>query len=225
MSRREYCKQGTHCVELDGTIHWGGERSGRMVVGLDDTIQWTTEIGGGSGDLPAEKDVVYPTIYDNGLKQGTFGFYDPSDADIFSQIRDAIDDEILKVLPDFKPLAYLLDIEKNDFRRNKKRYGTLINESEQTNEIVGRQVIDQDYTITLTDGYVNKNGNDKAARAKIGELREKINLVYKRLVATKAGLVDSVILVTDLETDVPQVNDEDNVIAMNMTFTVKVKLN
>src|SRR5690554_6307573 len=103
-------------------------------------------------------------------------------------IVDAVSGTVAEVLgPTFSPLQYTLNVEDNTFRGANSRYGVTPRAANQSDESTASLFVDQDFQITLTDGYITTAGRgDAPAINQAATLQTIMQTVYTELVRVKA---------------------------------------
>lgn len=126
--------------------------------------------------------------------------------------------------PDFSELYNLTEIEKNSFKGADKRYGVKANQADEVPGTTCHLTIDQEFEMTLTNGfYSNAKGSDEDKRTKTLELQDLMNDIYRDLKVNKAGRPDLVIHTLDLSIQEPEYLEENHVVVITATFTLKYR--
>lgn len=141
--------------------------------------------------------------------------------DLISSIKTRM---ITVLGPDFSELSNVTEIEKNSFKGSDKRYGVLANQADEVPGTTCHLTIDQEFEITLTNGfYSNVKASDLDKRTKTLELQDLIKEVYRDLKSSKAGRPDLVIHTLELSVQEPVFLEENHVVAITATFTLKYR--
>lgn len=122
----------------------------------------------------------------------------------------------------YSELGYALDISKNSFKGNERRYAVLAKAASEVPGTIGSVTMEQDFEIILTDGYINTAMSDSQAQAKAIALQDLALSIYKDLVQTKCGS-NTCMSVRDCSLADPQFIEKDNVVAQSMTIKVKYR--
>lgn len=122
----------------------------------------------------------------------------------------------------YSELGYALDVSKNSFKGNERRYAILAKAASEVPGNIGSVTIEQDFEIILTDGYINTPMSDSQAQAKAIALQDLALSIYKDLVKTKCGS-NTCLSVRDCSLSEPQFIEKDNVVAQSMTVKVKYR--
>ncbi len=122
---------------------------------------------------------------------------------------------------DYKELNYSIEIPKNSFKGNEKRYSVLPKSFNENSGVIGFINIEQEYELILTDMFINKSMSDKDQRTKTENLQDKIILIYKEIVKQKAGSA-TCIQVKDLSVSDPEYLDT-SIILLKATFKIKYR--
>lgn len=124
----------------------------------------------------------------------------------------------------YSELSNVTEIEKNAFKGADKRYGVMANQADEVEGTVCHLTVDQAFEITLTDGYFsNIKASDADKRAKTLALQDKISEVYRDIKTNKAGRPDLVIHTFGLSIAEPEFLEENHVVVVNATFTIKYR--
>lgn len=204
-------------VEEDGRLFWAGKRSG-MVVEDEGSVTWATI----ANICPLPKFVQDGVQY--GDLTGTLGKINREDADISNQIAENMINEIKVLYPDLKDLDYLEDVSKNNFRGNKNRLGVRELGLSSTGELVGRETLDRTYEIIIVTDYINKKGSDLNQRLAKLDLLEKMELIRRKLRATRAGSYKNVRITRDYIEPEVEYLEEDNVAVLRSEITVNYRV-
>lgn len=109
--------------------------------------------------------------------------------DVIRDITNAMNAEILAELgSSYKTLAYLEDIDKNNFLSNHNRFGTRALGATQIPGVTKYVTLTQTFEVVLTKGYNENSIDDEAQRDAALDNRANLLDIYKRLVNNHAGL-------------------------------------
>jgi len=140
-----------------------------------------------------------------------------------TDIVNGINTRIQAVLTDYSPLDYLYAIEKNNYQRNSKRFGTRVAAGLQIETTLKKISVGQTFSITLTDFYKSNNNSDSDKQAAVLRLSDDLIAVMTDIIFTKIGLPDTV-LNTELGALAdPIFIEESNVVIMEMDVTVSYR--
>lgn len=175
-----------------------------------------------------ENYVVYPYEYEDseGIKIGQAGKVNENDIDVSEQIKTAMESLISQTLPDYEAMRYIIDPLKNDFFNNAKQYGVLnLNSFDDVNKLLNGDVVDYSYQITLTNDYINDH-DDVAQRAAAQELINKMELLRRKLKATRAGTYNNSKLLYEFNFTVnsPDYIESDKLVILRAFFSIKAKI-
>jgi len=208
---------------FDGDVLSWGEAQDLAVRIVNDKIIWTEVVG--DTDVPDEKFVLDGVVY-SGTRVGTLGSVNRDDTDVVEQIRENIELIINQELTEYNALDYLEDLTKNSFKANSKRYGIRPLTKSPTGTI-GRELLQLEYEVILSTDYINKSGTDLAQRNSGKELRDKIELIRRKLgnKGTKAGTFGNARIVREQFEPEIEYLTEDKVAICKLSFKVEIKLN
>jgi len=117
-------------------------------------------------------------------------------------------------------LDYIYDIEKNNFKSNKSRYGIGTRGASSTSGTNKAVTMDHIFFVTLTSNFTNRS-SDAKERVALSELYDKIELISKVIFQKKLNNA-SVLLVSNLDYDEPS-NPSTGTIALTVNVTVKYR--
>jgi hypothetical protein len=139
-----------------------------------------------------------------------------------SSILDAVDVRVKAVLPSaYNRLKYSYELEKNDKRTQAKGYGTGVGAGETVSGTNKSATIDQTFFVVITGEYANRN-NDTAERTLLGNIYGDLELVYKDLFQSKAGLGSIILVVSGFSIEEPIIL-ADGVLSVRMNFIIKYR--
>jgi hypothetical protein len=142
---------------------------------------------------------------------------------LVSQIIDGIEGRIAVVVPTFSALRYYYDITKNDYKGNSSRYSVIPKSIEPQAGVIRSVTVNQDFAITLTDGYRNDPKSDEDLQDKIKNLYDKHDDILNDLFLTKLGVSSIVLLTTLSGFDEPEILEDNKVVALTMNITVRYR--
>tara|TARA_Y100001936_G_C15973559_1_gene612503 strand:+ start:634 stop:1080 length:447 start_codon:yes stop_codon:yes gene_type:complete len=145
-----------------------------------------------------------------------------------SNIKAGIEARIEASLPEYKKLSYQLDIPKNKFKGNAKRYAVEPLSGNETESTLGAITLDQTFSITLTDSYnsgAKSQVNDEVKVDAILSLKDDIITLYKDISNNKKSIDNTVLLINDLNISEAEFIEEEKLAYVTCSFTVKYKIN
>lgn len=141
------------------------------------------------------------------------------------QIKEAIDARVQATLPIFKPLAYIEQVEKNNFRGAASRFGVRVLTAVQAPGVVHAVTMDYTFELVLTDSYFETNLDEGKKTEATLLLRGRFLDVFKNLYNTKAGLPAQVMNVRDAAMSSPEYLTDAKVVVQRATFIVTARFN
>jgi len=138
-------------------------------------------------------------------------------------IKSGIKSRISSVLgSSYKELAFTLDLEKNSYKGNEKRYGVLAGTiGEQDEGVVGKITVIQGFLIRLTDGYASSQINDEDRIAISDGLMNSALTIYKDLINTQAGTPSLVTqVVNEMVTESVGPLGSKNIVGIDMNISI-----
>lgn len=146
--------------------------------------------------------------------------------DTMRDIRDSMLSEIATELgATYKQLAYLEDVEKNNFRTNNDRYGVRALTANEVPGVTKNVHITQTFEVVLTKGYYESSLDDTEQVEKAYDNRENALDIYKRMVNTHAGLSGTVLNITNLVVEEPEYLLEEKVAVQRATMDITYRFN
>ena len=122
----------------------------------------------------------------------------------------------------YSKIDYGIDVSKNRSRGAMKRYAVLPSGAAQVDSI-GNLVMDQIFSVKLTDGYNPGKVNDHTIQDITNSLYDKIYSLYEYLVDNKCGAASLVMNTFDLSVGDPEYLDEE-VVIIEFSFVVKHRI-
>lgn len=215
-------------IETDGKIYWGESTQLAVRIDSEGIIAWTDQVN--LADYPSVDFVKDGVVFDNGNLTGTLGAINSNNPDIAEQIRAKIETLLEETLPsDYAKMRYLLDPTKNDFYSNAKQYGVIIEEDEQDLDqtVFQEDVVDLSFEIIMSNDWVeNSNEDDLNARQSFRELKQRMELIRRKIKETRAGTYNTGKLNSPVEysTSAPEYNFDDNIVILRAFITVKYRV-
>lgn len=141
---------------------------------------------------------------------------------IVKQIAEAIESRIL-AKTSYRELDYKLDITKNTFKGNKKRYGVIPKAGSTVEGVNKVYTMDHGFEMILTTSYVNASNNDADQIAKTFDLYDKADIIFKDVFLSKAGLPTIILNIVGIGLAEPEYIGEHHLIVLRSEFTVKYR--
>ena len=142
--------------------------------------------------------------------------------DVVKQIAEAIEGRIL-AKTSYKELDYKIDITKNTFRGNKRRYGVIPKAGTTVDGVNKVYTMDQGFEMILTTSYINASHNDADQIAKTFDLYDKADVIFKDVFLSKAGIPTIILNIVDIRLAEPEYIEEHHLIVLRSEFTVKYR--
>lgn len=141
--------------------------------------------------------------------------------DLMNDITTAMKSEIAAELgASYKELAYVENVQKNNFRTGNDRYGVRALQGAQVPGVTKNITITQEYEVVLTKGYIESSVDDTLQVSKSYDNRENLLDIYKRLVNNRAGLPSVVLNVFDLIIGEPEYLEQDKIVIQRATMNI-----
>lgn len=123
----------------------------------------------------------------------------------------------------YSELSHATIVEKNVFKGSSKKYAVLPKSLAQVDGVTCAVTVDQNFDLKLTDSYGGKSLNDTDKQTKTIALQELMFSLYKEIVNTKAGTPAIVIHTKDLTIGDPEYLEDDHVVVITATVTIKYR--
>jgi hypothetical protein len=141
---------------------------------------------------------------------------------VFGTILSSFKSEVATALGgSVSELEFTRQIEKNDFRSAKDRYGVRRLGGVSSEGVTRVYTLDHDYQVRLTARAIERLSEDDIEAAE-DTLYSRADDVIKRVVLTKAGEPASVLLVNLVSIDEPQRIGEE-ILVLDVNFTVRFR--
>ncbi len=127
---------------------------------------------------------------------------------------------------DYKPLNYVIDIAKNKFTGNTKRYGVIPSPSTEASGETQSFTMDHSFTLKITDTYSNgatNQINDSAQAQKMRDLQDKALEIYNDVAVNKSIIGEGILIVNSLSMDEVEFLEDDKVAYLEFTINVKYR--
>ncbi len=143
---------------------------------------------------------------------------------VVEQINNAMKTRIASLLASpWAELNYVLDVGKNEFKGNTKRYGVRPLNGDTVSGVTRHYTINQDFEVILTHDYIPHPTNDVDQRAKTFLLYDKMDVIFKDLFCSKANLNTIILNIEELNMAEPEYSLAENVVVLRALFTVKYR--
>lgn len=222
MDKKIYSSRTALIDSDDKRFYYGTKRE--YIVKLDSSNLFQVYAPEELADYPAENKVLDGVDYANGDLTGTLGQIIESNKDITKQIKDNAMTLIANYLTDWTKLDYTENLENNESNQSRKRYGVKILALNDTDEIVGRELLERGYEVILMDKYVNVSKSDRAQQEAADSLRTKMEELRRRFRATKFGNFSNVVNTNNYQEIEVLFDEEENIVLCKLSLTVKYKV-
>lgn len=141
--------------------------------------------------------------------------------DLMNDITTAMKSEIAAELgASYKELAYVENVQKNNFRTGNDRYGVRALQGAQVPGVTKNVTFIQEFEVILTKGYIESSVDDTLQVSKAYDNRENLLDIYKRLVNNRVGLPATVLNVFDLIIGEPEYLEQDKIVIQRATMNI-----
>lgn len=145
-------------------------------------------------------------------------------ATIVSQIITAAKAQIATTLgATYSELAFEIDLEKNNFRSNDKRYGFIPLEAANNETSINRYyTLDHRFNLILTQ-QADIRQSDADLRAVREDLYDKMDELFQAFILTKLGLSSIIMLIDSPEIEAPEYLEDNRLVVLRGTITIKYR--
>lgn len=123
----------------------------------------------------------------------------------------------------FSELSNVTNVEANSFKGANQRYNVLSKDISETPGVTCAITVNQQFDLIVTDSYRSAIKNDSDKRTKTIALQELVFSIYEEVIKTKANTPASVIIVDSLTVAEPEYLEEDHVVVITATVTIKYR--
>lgn len=142
-----------------------------------------------------------------------------------TDIKNSMKARIASVLgASFKELAYVENVDKNNWTQVQNGYGILPLEANEVPGVTKEITLDHNFEIVLTGQYNDSSINDVKIREKISGLKDLCLQIYKDLVNNQAGYPLKVMNVSNLFIEDAENNEESKVVYQRMQVIIKYRV-
>lgn len=140
---------------------------------------------------------------------------------IIDDLRSQVAAELALSGDTWNRLAYIYEVDKNDFRSNFRGYGVRsLGAIEQ--DLIARQIdVLHSFEVLLVKDIVERS-SDELVQDDIKELQDRSEEIYKKLLYTQIG--GKARQVNNLELAEPEINIENNIVVQRFTFDVRYRI-
>lgn len=139
-------------------------------------------------------------------------------------INDAIKARVALVLPTYTEMTYVLNVESNNERNSVNRYGVRPLGADSSPGAFKRVTFNQRFEIILIDLYKNRD-NDTKQRDASFVLYDKMDDIIADLMGSKAGIPDTILLVSDPSIDEPEYPEGEDVAILRGSVNIQWRRN
>jgi len=147
---------------------------------------------------------------------------------IIKDIKSGLESAINTLSLGYTKLAYQTDVKQNKFKGNHKGYSVMPSSSNETDGLIGAYTMNHKFEITYTDSYnagAASQVGDTLKSSRITEITDDILTTYKYISNNKYSIYSGILLINDLSIEQAEFLDEEKVITIKFSFTVKYKVN
>lgn len=144
-------------------------------------------------------------------------------ANVVEQINNAITSRVTNVLGStYSQLDYILDVSKNQFFGNKRRFGVRPLSGASVIGVTRQYTIDQEFEIIITHDFVNVT-NDSDQRAKQFILYDQMDSIFVDLFLTKANIPNIILNIEAITLGEPEFNLDESLAVLRSQIVVKYR--
>lgn len=143
---------------------------------------------------------------------------------IVEQIKDACITRIGTVLGSpYAELNYTLDVHKNNFKSNAKRFGIRPLSGSSVGGVTNYYTLDHEFEVILTHDYLPAVNSDADQQAKAFLLYDKMDEIFRDLFCSKAGLNSIILNIGQLEMEEPEYTVAESTVVLRSKLTIKYR--
>lgn len=143
---------------------------------------------------------------------------------IVEQINDAMTSRIATVLGvNYQELNYIINVSKNNFKSNAKRYGVRPLAATTASTITRVYTLDHEFEVVLSHDYIPNPANDQDQRDKTFLLFDKMDEIFKDLFCSKAGLNNIILNIDEINMAEPEYSVAESVVILRSKLRVKYR--
>jgi hypothetical protein len=139
------------------------------------------------------------------------------------ELTKLVEDKVANLLPSYRPLPFVYDIEIND-KLADKNFGVRVGSASSTSGVNKYVTIDHNFEVILLQKHMpKKSTGDKDLRDKINAISGDMELIYKELYR-RAGNIDSASLINIAPLDLSEPLIENDNITITLTLSIKYRV-
>ncbi len=142
-----------------------------------------------------------------------------------SDLLDLVEDKVDALLPDYKAMPFVYELELND-RLASKNYGVRLGSASTIAGTNHAATFDHSVEIDLTQRYEpKKSSGDMDLRAKISSISGDIETLYKEFYRRPGSLASaSLLTIAPVDLSEPKIDNDNNLITITLTLSVKYRV-
>lgn len=142
-----------------------------------------------------------------------------------SEILDLVEDKVATLLPDYKAMPFVYELDLND-RLASKNYGVRLGSASTIAGTNHAATFDHAVEIDLTQRYEPKKATgDSDLRAKISLISSDIETLYKEFYRRPGSLTSaSLLVIAPVDLSAPNIDNNNNLITITLTLSVKYRV-
>lgn len=144
-------------------------------------------------------------------------------ADVVQEIKTSIAGTIVGLFPTKTESKYVWDLARNQNQKNANLYAIRPGEIFRVPGVTKNVTVDQTFSVILSTSYNDSPSNDQDLQDKIFDLFDNVTDLWGEIFRSKCGNA-RVLVVSDFESDRPEINDKDRVVSIETRFTVKYRM-
>ena len=144
-------------------------------------------------------------------------------ADVVQEIKTSIAGTITTLFPEKTESKYVWDLTRNMTKKNEDLYAVRPGEIFRIPGVTKNVTVEQTYSVILSTSYNDSPSNDQDLQDKIFDLFDNVTDLWGAIFRSKCNNA-RVLVVSDFETDRPEINDKDRVVSLETRFTVQYRM-
>lgn len=123
----------------------------------------------------------------------------------------------------YSKLNFVYDLTKNKWNASALRYGVIPGRIVEGDDIIGASTFDQSFTIIVTNQWSINQVDDSDKQTKIINLFDKCHDIVDQITDTKID-PSKVVIVLETEISEPDLYEQDRVVAIRITISIKYRI-
>jgi hypothetical protein len=142
---------------------------------------------------------------------------------IVENVRSGIEAYIGSLFPSKAASPYQYDLDRNAYKKNENLYCVRAGSFDQVAGTNRTLTVDQEFEAIFSTSFANKAGGDASLQSKIQTLWSDVMELARTAAGSKVGQPNRVMLVSNVRADAPDIDEDNFVVSITLTMTVKYR--